>query len=91
MKAVLVTTEHRGVFFGYLDGEATKEKLTLKNARNVLYWDAECKGFMGLAAIGPVGECRIGPKVSELVIWDITAVVRVTDEAIPLFEEGPWN
>lgn len=89
--AVLVTTAHRGVFFGYLASEIAKEKMTLTGARNVVRWSSSVRGFMGLAALGPVGDCRIGPKVSEITIWDITSVTRVTDEAAVLFEEGPWR
>ena len=47
-KPVLVTTEFRGVFFGYIksrDGAT----VILTNARNCLYWSAQTGGFGGLA------------------------------------------
>lgn len=47
-RPVIVTTEHRGVFFGYAtntDGET----IDLKRARLCVYWSADVKGFMGLA------------------------------------------
>lgn len=48
-RAVLVTTEHRGVFFGYAT-ETDGETITLKNARNCVYWSSDVKGFLGLAS-----------------------------------------
>ena len=88
---VLVTTEHRGVFFGYLASEPTKEKVTLTGVRNILEWSAECRGFMGLAVLGPVGGCRVGPRVEEMILWDITGVAKVSSDAVAKFEEGPWR
>ena len=52
---ILVTTAHRGVFFGYFDSsESAGEIVTLTKARNVLYWSEETKGFMGLARRAPI-------------------------------------
>jgi hypothetical protein len=89
-RAVLVTTEHRGVFFGYLVGEATKEKVLLKNARNCVSWTQQERGFLGLAATGPGKSCRIGPVVPELTLWDITSVATVESEAVEAWEKSPW-
>jgi len=90
-QAVLVTTEHRGVFFGYLVGEPRKEKVVLKNARNCVSWTQQERGVLGLAAIGPSKECRIGPAVPELTLLDITAVATVTPEAVQRWEASPWS
>jgi hypothetical protein len=67
MKPVLVTTEFRGVFFGFVDGGADKlpGEITLKNARNCIYWSADCGGFLGLAAKGPTEQCKIGEDEAE--------------------------
>lgn len=51
-RAVLVTTAHRGVFFGYAtktDGDTIK----LRAARNCIYWHQSVRGFLGLASTGP--------------------------------------
>ncbi len=88
---VLVTTEHRGVFFGYLKGEPAKAKVTLTDARNVVYWSDEIRGFLGLASEGPTDSCKVGPKVPELAVFDITSVTRCTEAAVERFEEGPWR
>lgn len=88
---VLVTTEHKGVFFGYLDSEVNKDKMTLKDARNVVYWSEQTRGFLGLASDGPNKKCKVGPKVPDLEVFDITSVARVTDKAVERFEEEPWG
>ncbi len=88
-RPVLVTTAHRGVFFGYATG--TKgETITLSRARNVVYWSADVKGFMGLAASGPSHSCRIGPPAN-IELRGITAVAEVTPDAAAKFESQPWG
>lgn len=92
MKPVLVTTRYRGVFFGYLETDPTGPgKLDLKNARNCVYWSADCKGFLGLAANGPTESCRIGPKVDSLTLYGVTSITPVTEAAVDKWELGPWN
>lgn len=71
--AVLVTTIHRGVFFGYASAGVKDKSITISNARNCVYWSVDVKGFLGLAANGPTSGCRIGPKVPELTLTDVTA------------------
>ncbi len=87
--AVLVTTAYRGVFFGYtsdIDGET----ITLRAARNCLYWSADVKGFIGLATTGPSSSCRVGP-AANLQIRNITSVVAVSDAATKAWEAAPWK
>lgn len=87
---LLVTTAHRGVFFGY--GKPSDEKtIKLANARMVVYWSSDVRGVMGLAAVGPNKQCRVGPKVPAMTLSDVTAVVECTDEAVKEFERGHWN
>ena len=88
-KPVIVTTAHRGVFFGYaknVDGET----IALKRARLCVYWSADCKGFMGLAANGPTDRCRIGP-AADITLRNITAVLEVTPGAVQRWESAPWK
>lgn len=87
-RAVIVTTAHRGVFFGYAtntDGETIK----LARARNCIYWEGT-KGFLGLASTGPNDRCRIGP-AADIELRNITAVVEVTAEAAQAWERAPWK
>lgn len=88
-RPVIVTTAHRGVFFGYAT-DTTGEQITLKRARNCVYWSADCKGFMGLAADGPTNECRIG-KQADITLREITSVLEVTDKAATAWETAPWK
>lgn len=90
-RPVLVTTEHRGVFFGYLKGEATAAQVTLDRPRNVLYWPTAQKGFLGLCTTGPVAECRIGPAAEESTLFKITGVFGCTAAARDAFEAAPWK
>ena len=88
-RAVLVTTTHRGVFFGYAtktDGATIK----MRSARNCIYWSRDVKGFLGLAATGPSNSCKIGP-AANIELRDITCVAECTAEAIAAWESAPWT
>jgi hypothetical protein len=87
-RPVLVTTEHRGVFFGYAI-ETRGQTIDLKRARLCVYWSSDLKGFMGLASHGPSAGCKIGP-AADIEVRAITAVVEVTPEAAKRWEEAPW-
>jgi hypothetical protein len=93
MKAipVMVTTVHRGVFFGYATEPVKDKQITIENARNCLYWSSDVKGFLGLAANGPSSSCKIGPKVPELTLTDVTSVSKVSPEAVEKWEKSPWS
>jgi hypothetical protein len=88
-RAVVVTTAHRGVFFGYA-ADTDGAQIKLRAARNCLYWPAENKGFMGLAAMGPVKGARVGPAV-DITLRDITSIIEATPEAVKAWESAPWN
>lgn len=88
--AVVVTTAHRGVFFGYAD-DTTGETITLRNARNCLYWSEDVKGFLGLSATGPTSGCRIGNATPTLTLRNITAVAPCTAVAVAAWERAPWK
>lgn len=83
-RPVIVTTIHRGVFFGYAI-DTTGETISLTKSRLCLYWSADMRGFMGLASMGPNASCKIGPP-ADITLRSITAVLEVTPEA-----EAKWN
>jgi hypothetical protein len=86
-KAVLITTEFRGVFFGYLkEDKKAPEQITLTGARNCIYWSSSVGGFLGLAAKGPDKECRIGVRVPEVTLYKVTSVTPVEDAAVKAWE-----
>ena len=90
---LLVTTSHRGVFFGYVDAKPNVKtrELYLKRARCCIFWDASIKGFLGLASTGPSTSCRIGPPVGELLVNEITSIAIVDDAAAKAWEAAPWR
>lgn len=92
--AVVVTTEHRGVFFGYvpadLDLTNCKERISLARCRNCLYWSRNVKGFIGLSLTGPDSDCRVGP-ANDLVVYAVTSIAKCSDEAVKAWESQPWG
>lgn len=87
MKAILVTTAHRGVFYGEVpEGyDLTQTPMALKNARCAIYWSTT-GGFAELAQVGPNSGSKIGAKADIEALHDITAVLSVTDQA-----REAWN
>jgi hypothetical protein len=84
-RPVIVTTEYRGVFFGYAT-DTSGDTITLKNARNCIYWSAATGGFMGLASDGPGPGSRIGKRVDEIELRKITSVIEVSETAVKAWE-----
>lgn len=81
-EAVLVTTEFRGVFYGtVIDDSDLPNKITLKDARNCIYWHSSVNGVFGLAVTGPNSECKIGPTIPYFTAWKITSVTHCTKAA----------
>jgi uncharacterized protein DUF6948 len=87
-RAVLVTTAHKGVFFGYA-AETSGETIKLRAARLCIRWSADLRGFMGLASHGPSNSCRIG-RPADIELRQITSVSEVSKEAVEKWEKSPW-
>lgn len=88
-RAVVVTTEHRGVFFGYAT-DTSGAVIKLRAGRNCLYWGAGVRGFVGLAATGPDKQSRVGP-AADMEIRAITAILEATPAAVAAWESAPWQ
>ena len=86
---VVVTTE-KGVFFGYAVPDLGAQHVRINNARMVVYWSADCKSVVGLAANGPSNGCKIGPKAPAMIVRNVTAVIECGAEAAQKFEAAPW-
>jgi hypothetical protein len=86
-RAVLVTTEHSGVFFGYAT-ETNKPTIRLRAMRNCLYWSKDVGGFVGLAERGPSSGCRIGAR-ADAELRGITCVAECTPAAVRAWEAAP--
>lgn len=88
-RAVLVTTAHKGVFFGYAK-DTSGDSIHLRAARLCVYWVPDLHGFMGLASFGPRNGCRIGPP-ADMEVRAITSIIEVSPEVAKKFEEGMWS
>ena len=88
-KALVVTTAHRGVFFGYGE-QSDQPTIRLEKARMCVSWPEENKGVVGLAFDGPVKGSRIGPAAPSIILRDVTAVMECTPAAIKRWESAPW-
>lgn len=90
-RPVVVTTEHRGVFFGYLNGQDDAAKtVALSEAQMCVYWSASIGGVLGLAATGPDKACRISPAIPKITLQAVTAVLDATPEAAQAWKGRPW-
>lgn len=84
---MVVTTAHKGVFFGH--GVPTNDKvITLEKAQMCVYWTTDMRGMPGLAALGPNSACKISPAVPKMTIQDITAICEATPEAVEAWEKA---
>ena len=82
-KPVLVTTEFRGVFMGFVKNDKkAPEEITLTDCRNCIYWASSIGGFLGLASNGPNSECKIGAQIKEITLYKITSITPVEEKAV---------
>ena len=89
-KPLVVTTAHRGVFFGY--GVPTDDaSIRLLKARMCVYWPAAVRSVCGLAVMGPLPGSRVGPAVDVLTLRDVTAVMECAEAAVAVWEAEPWS
>lgn len=88
---LVITTSHKGVFFGYgVDAPGAKE-IKLTDVRMCIYWPTSNKGVLGLAVSGPQSGSKVTQAVPAMTVKDVTAVMSCTDDAIKAWEKGPWN
>jgi hypothetical protein len=87
---LVVTTEHKGVFFGY--GEPSAEKtIRIEKARMCVYWSTDVRGVLGLASVGPSKSCRVGPPVPAITLQGVTSIMECSPEAAEKWEGQPWQ
>lgn len=92
--AVLITTSHRGVYFGYIDESDidTRPTLRVSNMRHVYYWAKGLAGIYELPTKGPPNGSRLtATPVPEISIDAVANVAPCTPEAIERFENGTWS
>ena len=82
-RPVIVTTEYKGVFFGY-STNTTGDTIHLRGARMCIYWGGTT-GFMRLAETGPEKGDRISAR-ADIEVRKVTSVVEVTPVAVTAWE-----
>ena len=85
-RAVLISTEFRGIFFGYAT-DTSGDTVTLRRARCAIYW-ATSGGFLELADVGPNAKSKIGNLISEIELRKVTAIVEVSPAAVEAWERA---
>ncbi len=78
-RPVVVTTQYRGVFFGYAN-DTSGDVVSLNRARMCVY-----------ACDGPNANCRIGKAVDSIELRGVTAVIECGDAAAAKWEAEPWK
>ena len=90
VKPLVVTTDKRGVFFGY--AELTKNTtIRLTDAQMCVYWSSDVKGVVGLAADGPSRSCKIGPPAPAITLHGVTAIMEASPKAEEAWKAQPWS
>ena len=90
-RPVLVGTERTSLWFGYLVGEPTRERVELERARMIAFWPEKDRLAAGLAAQGPSKEARVTPQCPRVVLFEVCSVLDVSADAVAKFEEAPWG
>ncbi len=91
-RPVVVTTEHKGVFFGYCSAEDTEARtVTITEAQMCVYWSADVQGVVGLAVTGPSKSCKVTLPAPKLTLTGTTAVMDTTEDAAKAWKERPWR
>lgn len=91
-RPVVVTTEHRGVFFGYLNGDDSNGKVvSITEAQMCVYWSADVQGVIGLAVTGPSKSCKVTPAAPKITLQGVTSVMDATDDAAKAWKVRPWR
>lgn len=79
-RPVLVTTEYRGVYFGFLESHTGRE-CVLTDARMAIQWGTT-RGVDELADSGPNAKSRIGAMAPKVWLCGLTSVVDCTPAAV---------
>lgn len=82
-RPVIITTEFRGVFFGYAE-DTSGDSAHLTGARMAMIWGTT-RGINELAETGPTSKSEISAR-ADIDIRKITAVFEVTPEAAAAWE-----
>lgn len=89
-RPVVVTTQGNGIFIGTTDAPTGSAIVVLTQGRNVFYYTAETKGFVGIAARGLFKGCKVGPAAERLELRNVTSIVDATADAAKTWDGAGW-
>jgi hypothetical protein len=87
---VVVLTQGNAIYCGWTT-EPQAEVMQLRAARQAVYYSADTKGVLGLAANGPGKDSRIGPPADIPALRNISQVILCSPSAIRVWEEAKWR
>lgn len=87
----VVITEFKEIFAGWSESDPTADTIVLRKARQVVYFSADTKGLLGLAANGPGKDSRISNECPEVTIRRPVNVLLATEAAIEKFGQIIWR
>lgn len=83
-RPVIVTTVHKGVFFGYAH-DTKGDSVFLEGCRMAIRFGTT-KGFMELAETGPTDSSKISAR-ADMEVRGVTSVCEVTEKAAEAWEK----
>lgn len=87
---VVVTTKYRGVFGGRFQSRDGDE-VVLSDARVCVYWSENVKGFVGLAATGPLAGSKVSEACPRITLRNVTAILECSEAAEKQWEACKWS
>lgn len=86
---VVVVAEGNAIFCGWTT-TPDADVIKLRAARQAVYYSADTRGLLGLAANGPGKDSRIGP-AANITVRSVTHVIECSPGAIKKWEEAGWK
>lgn len=81
MIPVLITTNNRGIYYGYLTENNAPDMVRLEKARVCVQWDAGNEGFLVMAVRGPQGVAEVSLAVGSLEVYGVATIAHCSPEA----------
>lgn len=85
---LVVTTAHRGVFFGW-GTPSDAPTIRLLRAQMCIYWSEG--GVLALAVTGPTAAARVTRPIPAITLRDVTSVMEATAASVAGWEACPWS
>ncbi len=89
-KLYIVKTQDREIFCGW-STDPLADRITLRNARQAIYYSAETHGLLGLATTGPAKGSRIGPVAAIVECRRPDLVIECSSESATAWEKSRWE